>query len=122
MAKKVKSQFLIIEGKCSEFLAVGFGAGGDTVEGVVSEGPFKGCNFISVEGGGFMCCDNCNDGILPDSTCYFVAVLNRIFCQKCFDEWNKNATYYPEDAPYEQKRYQNTVALLASEGIIVEEP
>ena len=121
MAKKVNSKFLIIEGKCSEFLAIDFGAGGETKQGVVSEGPFKGCGFISVGGGGFMCCDDCNSDIEPSDTCYYVAVLNRIFCKECFEEWHQSATYYPEDAPYEKKSYELTACKLASAGILIEE-
>lgn len=121
MAKRVKSKFLIIEGKSSEFLAIDFGAGGETVQGVVSEGPFKGCNYISVGGGGFMCCDNCNSGILPSDTCYYVAVLNRIFCKECFEDWHQRATYYQEDEPSERRNYAVTASKLASIGIEIEE-
>ena len=120
MAKKVDSKFLIIEAKASEFLAVGFGGGGETTQGMVTEGPFEGCGFISMEGGVFMCCDDCNEDIPEDATCYYVAVLNRVFCKDCFESWHESATYYPEDAPYEKRSYDNTVALLASKGILIE--
>ena len=68
-----------------------------------------------------MCCDNCNSGILPSDTCYYVAVLNRIFCKECFEDWHQRATYYQEDEPSERRNYAVTASKLASIGIEIEE-
>jgi hypothetical protein len=41
-----------------------------------------------------------------------VAVLNRVFCKKCYDEWIASAKYYPDDAPYEERNYKRTMLEL----------
>ena len=48
-------------------------------------------------------CDSCNQ---TDYTGYFVAVLNHWLCPKCYEEWMDNAIYYPEDAPYEKRTFE----------------
>ena len=48
-------------------------------------------------------CDSCNQ---TDYTGYFVAVLNYWLCPKCYEEWMDNAIYYPEDAPYERRTFE----------------
>ena len=119
MAKRLESKFLIIEGKGSEFLSIGLGAGGPVVDnGVITEGPFKGFSHIIVQGGGFLCCDNCNKDISEDETCYYVSVLNRIFCKECFENWHKRATYYAEDRPYETRNFNCYSRLLSEKGLM----
>lgn len=50
-------------------------------------------------------CDACMNQIDKGSYIY-VPVMNHILCQKCFEDWQKNGTWYPED-----KNYQYTHAL-----------
>lgn len=50
-------------------------------------------------------CDSCVTSINKGSYIY-VPVLNRVLCQRCFDDWQKNGTLYEED-----KNYQYTHAL-----------
>ena len=51
----------------------------------------------------FALCDSCNSLIHKGSYIY-VPVLNHILCQKCFDDWQKNGTWFSEDNNY-QNRY-----------------
>lgn len=46
-------------------------------------------------------CANCND-IIQDEI-YYIPALNDTMDKDCYDEWYRDATYYPEDAPYEQR-------------------
>ena len=117
MAKKVDSVFLVIEGKASEFLTIGFGAGGGISCQQLNDGIFGGFTEITIHGGGYLVCDDCNEEINPDDTCYYVAVLNRLFCKKCYDEWIADAKYYSQDAPYEERNYNRTKLELVNENL-----
>lgn len=64
-------------------------------------------------------CDNCNSLIYVD--CYYVAVLNRILCEECFDEWYDSAEHYPEDARWETNKYNHTILRLEAHCITIEE-
>lgn len=61
----------------------------------------------------YLLCDNCNEllNIHPEKhpVVYYIAVLNRLFCTKCYKEWYATATRYDEDIPYEE-RYFNKYA------------
>ena len=59
-------------------------------------------------------CDNCNEEFFIDDEAelYYIAVLNMVFCKDCYEEWVNNATYYPEDAAYELKRFNYYKELL----------
>lgn len=46
-------------------------------------------------------CDNCNNWLFDEDVRYYVPVLNRLFCESCYDEWYQNATRYIEDVEYE---------------------
>ena len=50
-------------------------------------------------------CDSCVASINKGAYIY-VPVLNRVLCQKCFDDWQKNGAWYEDD-----KNYQYTHAL-----------
>lgn len=63
---------------------------------------------ISCDGKHFTICDNCMAAINKGSYIY-VPVMNRILCQKCFDDWQKNGEWYEEDNNY-QTRYAIAVA------------
>lgn len=120
MAKIIKSQFLIIEGTGEEFMKAGCGGGEAVDQGVIPSGIFKGFSMISIEPAGMMCCDSCNTGILPSETCYYVAALNRVLCDKCYKEWHDGATYYPEDAPYEKRHFAHMLASINEAGVQIE--
>ncbi len=53
--------------------------------------------------GGAGICDNCAN---TPGRGYYIAVLNRWFCPKCFEEWKERAVWYPEDAPIERKNFE----------------
>ena len=53
-------------------------------------------------------CDTCGTQIDKGSYIY-VPVMNHILCQKCFEDWQKNGTWYPEDNNY-QNRYALSIA------------
>lgn len=53
-------------------------------------------------------CDTCVAQIDKGSYIY-VPVMNHILCQKCFEDWQKNGTWYPEDNNY-QNRYALSIA------------
>ena len=121
MAKLVKSKFLIIEGTGEEFMKAGCGAGELTDHGIVKGGIFDGFSMVSLEPQGIMCCDSCNTGILPSETCYYIAVLNQIFCGSCFKRWHEDAIYYTEDVRYEKIHYNHMVAMLNEAGVAIKE-
>lgn len=50
-------------------------------------------------------CDSCLASINKGAYIY-VPVLNRVLCQRCFDDWQKNGAWYEDD-----KNYQYTHAL-----------
>lgn len=50
----------------------------------------------------FALCDICNTLIYKGAYIY-VPVLNRILCQRCFDDWQKNGECYEEDSNYQNK-------------------
>ena len=54
-------------------------------------------------------CDYCGK---PSENGYYIAVLNQWFCPKCYEEWKKDARYYPEDRPVEERNYQYYSKLL----------
>lgn len=59
--------------------------------------------------GGCGVCDHCNEFALSG---YLIPVLNHYLCEKCFDEWIKRSTYYPEDVEIEKgaaKCYENLI-------------
>ena len=47
-------------------------------------------------------CDNC---ISTPVEGYFVCVLNRWLCEKCYNEWMSRAVNYPEDRRYEDYKF-----------------
>lgn len=46
-------------------------------------------------------CTFCNRII--SETIYYVPVLTDTMDKECYEEWYKDATYYPEDASFEQR-------------------
>ena len=47
-------------------------------------------------------CDSCVAPINKGAYIY-VPVLNRVLCQRCFDDWQKNGVYYEEDNNFQHK-------------------
>ena len=43
---------------------------------------------------------------------YYIAVLNQWFCTKCYEEWNEDARYYPQDRPVEERNFKYYAKLL----------
>lgn len=54
-------------------------------------------------------CDNCLE--MPEEG-YYIAVLNRWFCPRCYHKWILNATYYRGDKPIEERNYQYMTEML----------
>lgn len=50
-------------------------------------------------------CDRCGRPCLPSDKGYFIAVLNQWFCEQCYQEWQKRAIWYVEDADVERKNF-----------------
>lgn len=75
----------------------------------------QGYKFISVTiaevlaWGGLGICDSCNKSA---GTGKYIPVLNSYYCQKCFDEWQAIAKYYPEDMQYEAHKLESMVERL----------
>ena len=118
MAKQLENtKFKVIEGKGSEFLAIGLG-GSDTIQcETIETGVFAGFSVLSIDGGQYLVCDNCNEDIEESDTCYYVAVLNRLFCKQCYEQWIAHATYYREDAEIEFRNYSVHQRKLEHQGL-----
>ncbi len=98
MAKQFKeSKFLVIEGSETDFAAIGFGV------------PVQ---FV----GRILVCDNCNEQI-AGQTCYYVPVLNQVFCKECFDKWNATAKHFSEDDNYERVHFDGIKSKLEEYGL-----
>lgn len=78
MAKKVDNQkgFLVIEVSAAE---------------------------LSAQTGGVGICDYCNT---PAEKGYYIAVLNKWYCPKCYSEFCERSKRYDEDARIEKKNYE----------------
>lgn len=57
----------------------------------------------------------CDDCMSSPEYGYYVAVLNRWLCPKCYSRWIKAATRYQEDIWVEEKNYQFYRNLLGYE-------
>ena len=60
-------------------------------------------------------CENCGE---MQSDGYYIAVLNRWFCKKCFERFKRCAKWYPEDAQIEELNFKHYAFCL---GINVEQ-
>ena len=98
MAKKIKTEkgFLVIKMNMEEAASIGFGMGG----------------------GACIICMECNNLCFNDI--YYIAVLNDTMCAKCYNEYIKEATYYPEDSAIEQRNYDFYISMLKKNGIKIE--
>ncbi len=59
--------------------------------------------------GGIAICDSCNKS---NYTGYYIAVLNRWYCDKCYEEWYAGAKRYTEDIPIETRNYNHYSKIL----------
>lgn len=59
------------------------------------------CEMVAI--GGFGICDFCNNSSFVG---YYIAVLNRWYCEKCYEEFTERAIYYEEDKRVELKNYE----------------
>lgn len=69
---------------------------------------------------GYSCeliCDDCNKDITNDKFVYYVPVLNRCLCEKCYDDWYSHATRYEEDIDYEIDYYNMYADVLGLEMV-----
>lgn len=62
-------------------------------------------------GGGRCICDNCSAEI-PAYRYVYVPVINRILCQKCFEDFAKNCPHYVEDEDYENRHADAVIDAL----------
>ena len=51
-------------------------------------------------------CDWCGKSFFPSEKGCYIAVLNQWYCQECFEEWIKRATWYPQDMDVERKNFE----------------
>lgn len=102
MAKRIinKKEFKVIRLTVEECKAIGFGIQDEDYHELI--------------------CDNCNE-LLITQDCYYVAVLNRVFCSECFEEWYQSAERYPEDIRWETNKYNMTVRKLEVNCITLED-
>lgn len=66
--------------------------------------------------GGYGVCDHCNEFALSG---YLIPVLNHYLCEKCFDEWIKESTYYPEDVEIENRTAEYYENLIPVEKYVI---
>lgn len=61
-------------------------------------------------------CDSCAK---PDvSMGYYIAVLNQWFCKRCYNNWYKDAKFYPEDTLIENRNYEYYKNLCEKAGML----
>lgn len=100
MAKQVDSKFLIIEGEPTEFINM-------LNKPFVSEkNSFSPVNLY---------CDWCGKEIFSssDDPCYYIAILNSIYCKDCYEDFCKKHTNpHLEDKPFELKNFNYYKTLL----------
>ena len=66
-------------------------------------------NPIEVFEGGLSICDYCNTFGLEG---YYIPVLNRYYCEKCFSDFESRTPFYEEDLVFEEQQYVNIICRL----------
>lgn len=56
-------------------------------------------------------CMRCGNSVFVDDA-YYIAVLNDIMCEDCYNEWLESAINYAEDGDVEDYNFSNTKLLL----------
>lgn len=69
---------------------------------VIALSPFEAVDLGWGHGGDFICM-NCNE--LINGELYYIAVLNDVMDEDCFEEWLERATYYSDDKPFEDMNF-----------------
>lgn len=59
--------------------------------------------------GGLGICDCCNNASFTHN---YIAVLNSCYCPECYADFEKRATYYPEDSKTEDRNFNNAIKKL----------
>lgn len=57
-------------------------------------------------------CDTCAEYLNAHEIVYYVAVLNRLLCKKCYEEWEKVSKRYADDLDFEVRHYNNVARML----------
>lgn len=57
-------------------------------------------------------CDDCNNILKGDVSVYYIAAMNRVFCEKCYKEWYNNATRYAANIDFESKQFKHYLIVL----------
>ena len=112
-----EKNFSVIRATADEFLSAGFGASDNIFETTIDNGIFAGFTQLTIEGGGWLVCDSCNEEIKGKQYGYYVAVLGRILCEECFNDFLSHAVYYDEDAIYENRNFARTADALEDAGV-----
>lgn len=47
---------------------------------------------------------------------YLIPVLNAVYCEECFEEWQERAEYYKEDEFYEDMKTEHFLKTLKKRG------
>ena len=104
MAKNVINEkgFKVIALKPDECKQIGFGFKQEYFDGIGNEEVYE------------LICDDCNKLLNSELYVFYVCVLNRVLCKECFQEWYESAVYYPEDARYENGKYEYINSLISS--------
>ncbi len=63
----------------------------------------KTVELMEVIKGSLGICDSCNSGTLEG---YYIPVLSRFYCEKCYKEWEEKAVYYEEDKWFESANHK----------------
>lgn len=48
-------------------------------------------------------CEKC--GSVDTKKVYYLPLLHKIYCVKCFNSWSETASYFPEDSLYEKSEF-----------------
>lgn len=83
---KTKNKVLVLSGKELKMMGLGY------------------CNG---NGDHKVLCDSCNAEISDDESCYYIAVLNDVFCEECYRSRGENMKHYREDERVENRNIEN---------------
>lgn len=73
--------------------------------------------LMEVEPGALGICDFCGK---VSSTGYYIPVLNRWYCDECFEEWQTRANRFEEDVPYEESNLNSWIDKLKKHNLLEE--
>lgn len=73
-----------------------------------------GLGYCNENGDHKVICDNCNAEISDDELCYYIGVLNEVFCEECYRSRGENMKHYREDERVENRNIENFKCLYFS--------